>query len=81
MIHSTSFSHLLQVLEDHTLVRDSQDASYLLNLMVDSIVDVSYPIVDSYTEQVRFGSVVSASWCFITWHITDLIPTVHFLNK
>ena len=44
---------LHQVMEEHTLARDCQDASYLLNLLVDAIVDATYPLVDAYTDQVR----------------------------
>ncbi|GAX82762.1 hypothetical protein CEUSTIGMA_g10188.t1 [Chlamydomonas eustigma] len=44
---------LHQVLEENTLVRDCQDPSYLLNLLMDAIVDVTYPIVEAFNSQLH----------------------------
>jgi len=41
---------LHQVSEARTLARESEDASYLLNLLIDAVVDMAYPVVDAYTE-------------------------------
>lgn len=45
-----------QILEGRTLVRRSEDASYLLNLVIDAVVDLAYPVVDAF--QVRWSCLV-----------------------
>ncbi|KAL6745645.1 hypothetical protein V8C86DRAFT_3150920 [Haematococcus lacustris] len=41
-----------QLGESRTLVRDAQDASYLMNLVVDALVDHAYPVVDAYAQLI-----------------------------
>ena len=46
---------LLQILEPRTLLRDSQDPSFLLNLLIDAAVDHSFPVVEAYSRLLQVG--------------------------
>uniref|UniRef100_A0A7S3QLE5 Magnesium transporter n=2 Tax=Dunaliella tertiolecta TaxID=3047 RepID=A0A7S3QLE5_DUNTE len=41
-----------QLREARTLARDAEDASYLLNLLLDAIVDSAFPVVEAFAELI-----------------------------
>ncbi|KAG2426453.1 hypothetical protein HXX76_011684 [Chlamydomonas incerta] len=44
---------LAQLREPRTLVREAEDASFLANLVIDTLVDHIFPVVGAYTEQLQ----------------------------
>ncbi|KAG2452416.1 hypothetical protein HYH02_002659 [Chlamydomonas schloesseri] len=44
---------LAQLREQRTLVREAEDASFLANLVIDTLVDHIFPVVGAYTEQLQ----------------------------
>ncbi|KAG2489960.1 hypothetical protein HYH03_011590 [Edaphochlamys debaryana] len=44
---------LAQLKEPRTLVREAEDASFLANLVIDTLVDHIFPVVGAYTEQLQ----------------------------
>ncbi|EFJ45984.1 hypothetical protein VOLCADRAFT_93751 [Volvox carteri f. nagariensis] len=54
---------LAQLREQRTLVREAEDASFLANLVIDTIVDHIFPVVGAYREQLQQyeGTVMASS--------------------